>query len=315
MVIKVRNQKLANWLEFAIWTEAEFIQLCAGHDPHGGNDEVAERRFDDAIVKGIDQKVIRAVEAGLLPVVSGDIGPTSKALSCRFRAVDAIKWAAPVFPDFPFELASNSSDNDEGESLRTPNWSKWRLMPAVKIWEAVALSLDIEPEKVKHNPYGWMAETHLFDESQEFKDRLEVAKARRTEINSIPRAINMSDSSSNFVGLWDFGQFALQIGWCLPTAFSDVPQEKGKVVSVIEQPKSEPTMQEHFTHDLQLLIQASNYFWKNADRTDKESMAKKSNSEVANWLVKQGFSSLSLALKGASIIRPKWAGVGRPSEG
>lgn len=79
--------------------------------------------------------------------------------------------------------------------------------------------------------------------------------------------------------------------------------------------KPEPTMQSHFTQDLQLLIQASNYFWKDADPADKESMAKKSNSAVAKWLVERGFSSETLASKGASIIRPTWAATGRPAEG
>lgn len=116
MGVKIRNPRFANWLDFAVWTEAELIQLCAGHDPHGGNDELAAKRFDDAIRKGIDQKVVRAVEAGILPVISGDIGPTSEALSCRFRSVDAIKWAAPIFPDFPFDYCDVKAVSNGGFS-------------------------------------------------------------------------------------------------------------------------------------------------------------------------------------------------------
>ena len=37
------------------------------------------------------------------------------------------------------------------------DWRYWRHNPAVKQWEACALSLNINPDNMKHNPQGWMA--------------------------------------------------------------------------------------------------------------------------------------------------------------
>ena len=60
---------------------------------------------------------------------------------------------------------------------RPVNWTVWRNIPEAKLWQAVALSLDIDPDKVQHNRDSCMAESYLFDESQEFKDRMQVATA------------------------------------------------------------------------------------------------------------------------------------------
>ncbi|TBR15099.1 hypothetical protein [Rugosibacter aromaticivorans] len=59
-------------------------------------------------------------------------------------------------------------------SERLPRWNKWRLMPEVKEWEAIALSLNIEPGKVKTDRNAWMGAAHPFDEGDEFDDRLTI---------------------------------------------------------------------------------------------------------------------------------------------
>lgn len=35
-----------------------------------------------------------------------------------------------------------------------PDWAFWRVLPAVAPWEAVALSMDVEPRKLLAHPYG-----------------------------------------------------------------------------------------------------------------------------------------------------------------
>jgi hypothetical protein len=71
---------------------------------------------------------------------------------------------------------------------RNVNWEKWRHIPEVRLWEAIALSLNIDPDKVNHNRHSWMADDMLFDESSTFNDRLEVLKRnpdaiKRTSLN------------------------------------------------------------------------------------------------------------------------------------
>jgi hypothetical protein len=44
---------------------------------------------------------------------------------------------------------------------RAPNWQKWKHVPVVKLYEAVALSLNIAPEKLRPSPHAWMGGKRL----------------------------------------------------------------------------------------------------------------------------------------------------------
>jgi hypothetical protein len=67
----------------------------------------------------------------------------------------------------------------------------------------------------------------------------------------------------------------------------------------------------HYSRNLQLLIQASDRFWKNANPEDSDTQP--TNERVAEWLRERGMSGRQ-AESGASIIRPEWAMVGRKPE-
>jgi hypothetical protein len=56
---------------------------------------------------------------------------------------------------------------------RKPDFEKWLSMPMWEIWQGVALSLNIDPDKVRRHPDG------SFDESPEFMGRLEDAMNAR----------------------------------------------------------------------------------------------------------------------------------------
>lgn len=86
------------------------------------------------------------------------------------------------------------------KARRTPNWDKWRLILDPALWQCVALSLNIDPDMVRHNRV-----TERPDESQEFKDRLDVVNANRDIA---------LESSSN--GLRKFAAWAQQIKWSVP---------------------------------------------------------------------------------------------------
>jgi hypothetical protein len=60
------------------------------------------------------------------------------------------------------------------EDDRTPDWGVWRWICEFQLWQLVALSLNIDPHKVKTNDDSWYGTPLIFDESQEFHDRLYV---------------------------------------------------------------------------------------------------------------------------------------------
>lgn len=102
---------------------------------------------------------------------------------------------------------------------RKPKWAKWRLIPEVEVWQAVALSLDIEPDKIEFNRQAWMGARHPFKESEEFVDRLDVAGANILNASYFPSggALVMGRRYSCGVRLAEFARFATEVAqWDVP---------------------------------------------------------------------------------------------------
>jgi hypothetical protein len=103
------------------------------------------------------------------------------------------------------------------KARETPRWSKWRLMPRVRVWEATALSLNIEPVSINTNSQGWMGST-AFAEGPEFEDRLEVL-SRNVAHNGaalIRQDVLPVPASSAEILLPAFVTWAVNVGWDLP---------------------------------------------------------------------------------------------------
>lgn len=76
--------------------------------------------------------------------------------------------------------------------MTKPNWSVWLLMPDVKVWEACALSIGIEPSSMEGEEFHWMddsgtgpkftSETFPNHEVEnKYKDRLKLLGANLTD--------------------------------------------------------------------------------------------------------------------------------------
>lgn len=88
-------------------------------------------------------------------------------------------------------------------------------------------------------------------------------------------------------------------------------QELRSNVQVGEKPLSDKTDRAHVSDSLATLNQASATFWANADPNDNTTHPL--NSTVETWLIERKFSP-TMAEKGATIIRPKWATRGRKAD-
>jgi len=98
---------------------------------------------------------------------------------------------------------------------RTPRWQKWKHVRGVRLVEAVALSLNIAPEKLRLNPHAWM-NGKRFDEGEEFLDRLFLAERNLQILGPLNiLAIRYYDEDP-IVDLRRFVGWAASLGWPLP---------------------------------------------------------------------------------------------------
>jgi hypothetical protein len=120
-----------------------------------------------------------------------------------------------------------------------PDWTLWRQIPTVKAWEAVALSLDIDPKVVQRidlraqdaaaalldNRIGLMSKQWLllnpgprvrFAESQEFSDRLEVTVRSEDRLPSAVPIGAEDHPTERRVHMSEFAALAQALGWRIP---------------------------------------------------------------------------------------------------
>lgn len=184
---------------------------------------------------------------------------------------------------------------------RKPKWDKWRHVPDVRIWEAVALSLNIEPAKIKHSKDGWMADTHLFDEGEEFRDRIFIAGRNLGGSGKAlnPTAIVMGSPADSSVSLPAFAQWACSIDWGIPAELNAIGQSRGE-----ESEKTKVTQQwpwgNYETELLRKLAAAVERFWVLYDPNDPTTAP--TNQQVTEWLRTQGVADRNAEVI-ATILR------------
>src|SRR5262245_16552383 len=105
---------------------------------------------------------------------------------------------------------------------RLPNWQKWRHIPNAKIWEAVALSMNIDPDLVRHNR-SWAENEYSFDESGEFRDRVVVAKRNIGVKGGLSLSlISLASGMQSEVNLAAFAAWAMSINWEIPAELAEI---------------------------------------------------------------------------------------------
>jgi hypothetical protein len=112
-------------------------------------------------------------------------------------------------------------------NIRKPDWVKWKLHPEVRLWQAVALWMDIEPEAVKHNPHSWMSGEHSFEESDEFERRISIAKANVGK-SIRTGAIDLGSHLHSTVGLATFAAWAVALageGFSIPPELAALAEQ------------------------------------------------------------------------------------------
>lgn len=98
------------------------------------------------------------------------------------------------------------------------------------MWEAVALSLNIEPDKIKADGDAWMGANHPFDEGDEFSDRLAVLLANTSNKAYFPSPCVLSMEAPYKCGI-KLAEFS---AWAKSVARWDIPPELAELASPID---------------------------------------------------------------------------------
>jgi hypothetical protein len=128
-------------------------------------------------------------------------------------------------------------------------------MPEVKLWQAVALSMNIDPDSLKHHPQAWMAGPGagpIFTEdsypSREERDRadkrLRLLVANKTVKNGFsPGTLSMDNPANHGVRLSEFAAWAISVG------MTPLPDELVALTHAQDRQQSETTANDKVTCD------------------------------------------------------------------
>ncbi|MGE5539630.1 MAG: hypothetical protein ACM30I_13505 [Gemmatimonas sp.] len=106
------------------------------------------------------------------------------------------------------------------ENQRKPKWDIWRHVPEAKVWEAVALSLDIEPRSVNIDRNSWVGGRLIFQESEEFKSRVFLASRNLNSGAFRATALVIDQPEACGAVLSEFANWGISVGWKVPEEFA-----------------------------------------------------------------------------------------------
>lgn len=141
-----------------------------------------------------------------------------------------------------------------------PDWKFWLHMPEVKLWQAVALSMNIDPDSLKNHPQAWMSGNGslIFKEGsfssaqgEVFYKRLRLLVAnKKVKSGFSPGTLSMETPHNHGVRLSECFAWALSIGWDLPPVLIAIGRKQAemtgapapKIDNTPEKPEDEPVI-------------------------------------------------------------------------
>lgn len=191
-------------------------------------------------------------------------------------------------------VPSTQAEDPNSRHSQSPNWSRWRQVREIRIFEAVALSLNQEPAEISH----WAEEMELTWEtlpymvtggSKEMEDRLFVALRNLDTKDGIRPSKKNPNHFLTKVYLDEFATWAASAEWQIPlelTRLSNSPH-------LFRWPWGT-----HTTKLLEALAGAASKFWSEYDPNNPPKSV-----DVENWLEDQGVAFRNAKVM-ATMLRP-----------
>jgi len=100
---------------------------------------------------------------------------------------------------------------------RRVRWSVWKHIPDVNVLQAVALSLNIDPQKIRTHGQSWMTGEAVVIEAEEFHDRLQILKANLTYTGDLEiTSMQLGGGLGTKITVTSFARWASSLGWIIP---------------------------------------------------------------------------------------------------
>lgn len=184
-----------------------------------------------------------------------------------------------------------SLENDPW-ALRKPDWADWGSKKSARLWQAVALACDLDPNNF--TTLGLPRMDRFFKHPpQEIEDLLMLAKSSIGAGILKPIALSKEALEESEVNLSSFTTWLNSIGHQFPTEFPWQPEVS--TFSNINWPWGR-----HETDLLRKLAEVADKFWKNYDPSDPTTAP--TNQQVSDWLKAQGVADRTAQIM-ATILR------------
>lgn len=116
------------------------------------------------------------------------------------------------------------------EKTEKPNWDKWRNMLEVVLWEAVALSLDVEPAYLdsRDEIHSRHRQPKQYKDEKDFNDRYDVAESHMGIGKPLRPGSILPRAHRAGISLAEFSAWALSINWEIPQELADLAKERSQ---------------------------------------------------------------------------------------
>ena len=148
------------------------------------------------------------------------------------QPVAPTKSALPITPSKaspPISPLRGSGTYITSSRANPARWQVWGNIPTVALWQAVCLTLDVEPDTERHGLTRWFDSRHGVPAglTQDFVDRLQVTQANVSTGGPIrPQELYVGALASPHcpVQLSEVAAFAICLGWPVPDAMRTLAQ-------------------------------------------------------------------------------------------
>ena len=178
---------------------------------------------------------------------------------------------------------------------RRPDWEWWGNVDEVTVIEAVALSMDIDPNKLHYRkPPGTMGEVEVRDESPEFEKRFSLA-IRNLKVLEARGRYDVDELENCSMKLVKFTAVALSWNWKIPPEMAALAEPDKRDAKILEWPWGSRE-----TKLLGHLAEAAKELWSRYDPTDATTAP--TNIQVQDFLINRKVSK-RVAQVMAQILR------------